>query len=431
MKASNSRPESASSVGSVTSSPTLPVDPARASAALAVKELDDNEERRKASMKAAAEATRVNHRLMKYVSFGLLVCQNSALTCTMRWSRAHTSGPLYATSTAVVMSELAKIAVSFLLLLVECGSLAKFKESLQVELFGKPEESLKLLVPGLLYTLQNNLQYVASANLQPAVFQVMYQVKMLTTAILSVTMLKKKLRPHQWGGVGLLTLGLVLVQLSQSQAGAGSAGGNALVGFSAVLSACTLAGFAGCYLERVLKGSTTSLWIRNLQLSAWGSLLGAVSVVLKDGRQVATQGFFHGYTSVVWGVVGIQAAGGLLISLVVRYGDALLKGFATGLAIILTTLVSVVFFGFQVSPAYAAGASTTFLAVLLYSGLIPKLARKLGVRLPGCGALHGEDAHAPPASSKPLPGYPWSRVALGGAVRGALALGFLAPSTSR
>ena len=36
-------------------------------------------------------------------------------------------------------------------------------------------------------------------------------------------------------------------------------------------------------------------------------------------------------------VVGVQAVGGLLISLVVRYGDALLKGFATGLAIIVTT----------------------------------------------------------------------------------------------
>jgi UDP-sugar transporter A1/2/3 len=40
------------------------------------------------------------------------------------------------------------------------------------EVFQKPDECLKLLVPGLLYTIQNNLQYVAAANLEPAVFQV-------------------------------------------------------------------------------------------------------------------------------------------------------------------------------------------------------------------------------------------------------------------
>ena len=47
----------------------------------------------------------------------------------MRWSRAHAKGPLYFTSTAVVMSELAKIAVSFVLLLVQSGSLPAFSRT--------------------------------------------------------------------------------------------------------------------------------------------------------------------------------------------------------------------------------------------------------------------------------------------------------------
>ena len=46
-------------------------------------------------------------------------------------------------------------------------------------------------------------------------FQIMYQVKMLTTAVLSVTMLRKRLRPSQWGAVAACMGGLVLVQLSQ------------------------------------------------------------------------------------------------------------------------------------------------------------------------------------------------------------------------
>jgi len=386
----------------------------------------------------------------------------------MRWSRAHVSGPLYSTSTAVVMCELCKIVASLLLLLVDKGgSLKALGAILQHELWEKPDECIKLLVPGLLYVLQNNLQYIAASNLQPAVFQVMYQVKMLTTAALSVTMLKKKLRPTQWGGVGLLTGGLVLVQLSQMTGIASSVAhgtpGNPAVGFAAILAACTLAGFAGCYLERVLQGCGTSLWVRNLQLSTWGILLGGISVAAKDGRRVAENGFFYGYSPVVWAVVGIQACGGLLISLVVRYGDALFKGFATGLALILTTAVSVAYFDFQVTPLYLAGASTTFFAVLLYSGLLPKLGRKLkaaakklspsqarssmgfpqarsldssqaapcaddtggsGTGSGGGGGVveedeisdDSDDTASPQLWSQPT-GYPWSRVAFGGAAQ--------------
>jgi solute carrier family 35 (UDP-sugar transporter), member A1/2/3 len=109
----------------------------------------------------------------------------------MRWSRAHAKGPLYHTSTAVVMSEVVKIVVSALLLFQECGSRREFcdtvsspqlhckivfhlwlSQQIRSEILEKPDECLKLLVPGVLYTLQNNLQYVAAANLQPAVFQV-------------------------------------------------------------------------------------------------------------------------------------------------------------------------------------------------------------------------------------------------------------------
>lgn len=281
---------------------------------------------------------------------------------------------MFMASTAVVMAELMKIVISLLLLLWDAPSWASFKSGLLLEYRDKPQECMKLLVPGLLYTTQNNLQYTASSNLEPAVFQVMYQVKMLTTALLSVFMLKKRLGAQKWLAVGACMLGLVLVQLSQRAAGGVDvAGQNQLLGFVAILMACTMSGFAGCYLERVLKGCDTSIWIRNLQLGTWGTLLGLLSVLVKDGQGVRERGFFSGYTPFVWLVISIQACGGLLISLVVRYGDALMKGFATGLAIIVTTVASIFFFGFVVTPQYLAGASLVFSAILLYSNVDVRL----------------------------------------------------------
>lgn len=39
-----------------------------------------------------------------------------------------------------------------------------------------------------------------------------------------------------------------------------------LTGLSAVLLACISSGFTGVYIEKILKQSDTSMWIRNIQL---------------------------------------------------------------------------------------------------------------------------------------------------------------------
>lgn len=44
-----------------------------------------------------------------------------------------------------------------------------------------------------------------------------------------------------------------------------------------------------------------------------------------DGARVNENGFNYGYTPMVWQIVFNQALGGLLIAVVVRYADNLLK----------------------------------------------------------------------------------------------------------
>ena len=57
-------------------------------------------------------------------------------------------------------------------------------------LWNSPYEVLKLCVPSLLYTVQNNLLYCALTNLDAATYQVCYQLKILTTALFSAVLLK-------------------------------------------------------------------------------------------------------------------------------------------------------------------------------------------------------------------------------------------------
>ncbi|XP_006903388.1 PREDICTED: UDP-galactose translocator isoform X3 [Elephantulus edwardii] len=229
-------------------------------------------------------------------------------------------------------------------------------------------DTLKLAVPSLIYTLQNNLQYVAISNLPAATFQVTYQLKILTTALFSVLMLNRSLSRLQWASLLLLFTGVAIVQAQQ----AGSGGPRPLdqnpgAGLAAVVASCLSSGFAGVYFEKILKGSSGSVWLRNLQLGLFGTTLGLVGLWWAEGTAVAHYGFFFGYTPAVWGVVLNQAFGGLLVAVVVKYADNILKGFATSLSIVLSTVASIRLFGFHVDPLFALGAGLVIGAVYLYS----------------------------------------------------------------
>ena len=139
--------------------------------------------------------------------------------------------------------------------------------------------------------------------------------------------------------------------------------------------------YLGVYFEKILKGSKASLWLRNVQLGVFGVIIGLTGMWFKDGTKVRESGFFTGYTEIVWLVILNQAFGGLLVAVVVKYADNILKGFATSLAIIVSCFVSVYFFSFQLNLQFVLGASLVILAVYIY-GKAGMIANKQPLILP-------------------------------------------------
>jgi UDP-galactose transporter len=115
---------------------------------------------------------------------------------------------------------------------------------------------------------------------------VLYQLKILTTALFSVLLLRRSLEPVKWGSLCLLVLGVSLVQLSNTQASSGGGKDNNTVGLVSVLLACCSSGFAGVYFEKVLKGSDVSVWVRNVQLAAIGIVVGLFGAYNADRAKV-------------------------------------------------------------------------------------------------------------------------------------------------
>jgi len=219
------------------------------------------------------------------------------------------------------------------------------------------------------------LAFVAVSNLSAAKYQLLIQLKVLATALFSVLLLGRSLSALQWCSLCVLVVGVGLVHLSgtahDDPAAAVGRRNNELVGLVAVLSACLVSGLAGVYFEKVLKGSTISLWMRNVQLALIGGVVGVVGAYAKDGTAIAAGGFFQGYDTVVALVVCLQAAGGLLVAMVIKYADNILKGFATSISVVLTCTVSYFLFGTSVTAVFGLGAALVLLAVWLYGARLP------------------------------------------------------------
>ncbi|KAM8890607.1 solute carrier family 35 member A3a isoform 2-T3 [Synchiropus picturatus] len=211
---------------------------------------------------------------LKYMSLGVLVFQTTSLVLTMRYSRTlQAEGPRYLASSAVVVAEVLKILACVLLVLKEHSySMRALNSVLRQEIIHKPIDTLKLAIPSGIYTLQNNLLYVALSNLDAATYQVTYQLKILTTALFSVSMLGRRLGLYQWISLLILMTGVTLVQWpSESMVTPEKpslSAGSQFIGVAAVLVACCSSGFAGVYFEKILKESKQSVWIRNIQLGA-------------------------------------------------------------------------------------------------------------------------------------------------------------------
>uniref|UniRef100_A0A6P6YJ38 Midasin n=1 Tax=Dermatophagoides pteronyssinus TaxID=6956 RepID=A0A6P6YJ38_DERPT len=310
---------------------------------------------------------------MKYGTLILITLQTTVLVLTLRYSRK-TSSPneAYINSTAVLLSEFVKFFIC-IVVIIYSESIGGLYYILKDEIFGKPKEFSKILVPAFLYTVQNNLLFLALTNLDAATYQVTYQFKIITTALFSRLILHKDLSSRQWFSLFLLMFGVIFVQWPNDNRQRSSSSiqmnENRLIGLFAIIISSLSSGFSGVYFEKLIKISKAqSLWIRNLQLALLSCMFSSFTIILNDLDEMNIKGFFYGYNSLTFMVIGLQAFGGICVSLVMKYADNILKGFATTISIILSSLCShFIFNDFSPSLNFLIGASLVVLSTMMYS----------------------------------------------------------------
>ena len=306
------------------------------------------------------------------VRIGSLVClvvQNCTAVLLMRFTmtRIPKSGKQYNVASVVIVTELVKLIVC-LVALIRKPQLAGNEVKSITSIFGElvNREALKMAVPAGCYTLQNNLLFVALANLEATLFQVTYQLKLLVTALFMVVLLGKSLTMFKWLALILLFVGIVLTQIKADLVAKKQGTTEQTInGLTAVVVCSVSSAFASVYFEKVLKAASSSLPVKNIQLSIFSIMFAFPVYSLVDGKSLSE--FFTGYDVAVAYLVFNQAAGGLLVALVIKYADNILKGFATSVAIVLSGVFSFLLLDFVPSFAFLGGAALVIVAVYMYA----------------------------------------------------------------
>jgi len=96
-------------------------------------------------------------------------------------------------------------------------------------------------------------------------------------------------------------------------------------------------------------------------------IIALVTCYLEDSVEISAKGFFRGYSPMVVITITVQAVGGLIVAVVVKYADNVLKVFATSFSIILSCIISAFAFDFRPNLLFMVGASLVVGASAMYS----------------------------------------------------------------
>uniref|UniRef100_A0A0R3S5D0 UDP-galactose translocator n=1 Tax=Elaeophora elaphi TaxID=1147741 RepID=A0A0R3S5D0_9BILA len=283
-----------------------------------------------------------------------LTLQNSALTLLLRYSRVRVVDKVFLPSVAVFFTEVLKLVTCLIFIIYEEKSVSR----LFTLIFCNAKDTFKVCIPAVIYIIQNNLFYVAASHLEAAAYMVTAQLKIFTTAIFAVIMLKRTITRKEWLSLSVLFIGICLVQLDQHGTKKALSSSDPFLGLLAAISACILSGFAGIYFEKILKtGPSISVWMRNVQLAVFGI----------PSKIITNEGMLYGFDMLVWIVVFWYCIGGLSVAVCIKYCGNIAKNFATSTAIIISMIASVYVFDFIPNPLFLLGTGLVIASIFLYS----------------------------------------------------------------
>ncbi|NWS74945.1 S35A4 protein, partial [Crotophaga sulcirostris] len=266
----------------------------------------------------------------------------------------------FSSASVVVLVELTKLLLSLLSLLAWNRELPGATVSWR--------HIAPFALSALLYAANNNLVVHMQLFMDPSTFQVLSNLKIVSTALLYSLFLRQRLRLRQWLGLSLL----VAAGVSYSWGGLQEPGSPSrmrlhltLPGLFLISIYCLISGLSAVYTEAILKTQQLPLSLQNLFLYFFGVLLNLVGSFWGG----AEAGFLEGFSFWVLVVVVSQAVNGLIMSVVMKHSSNITRLFIISCSILVNAILSIALFSLQLTSLFFLAVSCIGLAVHLYYGV--------------------------------------------------------------
>ncbi|XP_010156515.1 PREDICTED: probable UDP-sugar transporter protein SLC35A4 [Eurypyga helias] len=263
----------------------------------------------------------------------------------------------FSSTSVVVLVELTKLVFSLLCLLTWD------REPLGVTVSWR--HVVPFALSALLYAANNNLVVHMQLFMDPSTYQVLSNLKIVSTALLYSLFLRQRLDMRKWLALCLL----VVAGVTYSYGGLQDPGSPSKmqlhvtpVGLLLILVYCLISGLSAVYTEAILKTQALPLSLQNLFLYFFGVLLNLIGYFWSS----AEGSFLEGFSSWVLVIVVSQALNGLIMSVVMKHSSNITRLFVISCSILVNALLSVTLFNLQLTLLFFVAVSCIGLAVHLY-----------------------------------------------------------------
>jgi UDP-sugar transporter A1/2/3 len=207
-------------------------------------------------------------------------------------------------------------------------------------------------LPASLYAIQNIAALQAYQNLDALTFNVLNQTKTLSAALCCYLVMGTKQSYVQVLSLLLLLFSaLVMEKLVTLDIFTSSGASLALPelgsrhwthGVAPIMLASFISGLSGALSQRNLqaKGGGRNPYLFSMELCAASFFILILSLVASpDGKKIAEDGFWNGWTAPTWIPIFTNSVGGIIVGLVTKYAGSVRKGFALILGMFLSGVV--------------------------------------------------------------------------------------------
>jgi len=313
---------------------------------------------------------------IKAIAFFSLVGIQTCIGITYKLATVGKKGFAFSTTSAVTMSEFAKLLLAFSFLLVDHwrkqgeqrvdGNFGFVQQALgtireQLELMAV----LNILVLSLMYAVNNQLTFFIIIEADPGSVFLFKAGSTMIVALTQRILLGRKLHRIQWSSLLLQFAGIVVVQYDPIK-GAPILSGRTYV---CIFISIFITALTTVRNEYLVKNYKIDLNVQNFVLYAGGALMNlfAFFFLPNPNSTHANIGLFEGYDS--WaarGVVLSNAVIGIAITLVYKYADALVKMIATDCTTMILMIFSTTFLGTRSTLLTWFGVGIVFVAIQQY-----------------------------------------------------------------